>query len=141
MRHVRLLAFLRILLLLGLPGELLLAQPGPPQRGAGVAPLPAGLAGLLRPRPRERPAQEIQRLQAARAQWAGDSLGQLLVYCRLSSILYSQQQTDSAYRYMRLAWRAAGPAQQRAQPAEVMELANGLANYHHMRGAYDSALV
>jgi signal transduction histidine kinase/DNA-binding response OmpR family regulator/tetratricopeptide (TPR) repeat protein len=91
--------------------------------------------------PLNEPQQDVQRLRAARAQWAGDSLGRLLVYNRLGADFSSLQQRDSLRHYMHLAWREAGPAQLRQQPAEVVELASSLANYHHVRGEYDSAFV
>ncbi|WP_324680604.1 ATP-binding protein [Hymenobacter sp. GOD-10R] len=91
--------------------------------------------------PKELPQQDVRRLQAAHAQWAYDSLSRLLVYARLSADFYALQQADSGYRYLRLAWSAASPAQRRAQPAEVVALANSLANHYHVRGEYDSALV
>lgn len=42
---------------------------------------------------------------------------------------------------MRRAWRLAGPAQRRQQPADVVEIANGLGHLYHTRGSYDSAAV
>lgn len=126
--------------LLWLLAGALAAQPAPAHYPPAGAALPARLVRLLAP-PLDYPHQDIARLRAARAQWAGDSLGRLLVYNRFGADFYLLQQPDSIRRYLYLAWRQAGPAQRRQQPAEVVELANGLANYYHTRDSYDSALV
>jgi signal transduction histidine kinase/DNA-binding response OmpR family regulator len=131
--------FYRTFLLWLLAGTLA-AQPAPVHYPPTGAALPQRLAWLLTP-PLGDARQDIGRLRAAHAQWAGDSLGRLLVYNRLGAYFYSLQQPDSVRRYLYLAWQQAGPAQRRRQPAEVVELANSLANYYHMRGSYDSALV
>jgi signal transduction histidine kinase/DNA-binding response OmpR family regulator/tetratricopeptide (TPR) repeat protein len=129
-----------LLLLFWLVGGGATAQPGRVAAQVPGSTLPAGLARLLAPA-LDKPQQDVRRLQAARSEWAADSLGRLLVYNRLGVDFYALQQLDSAYRYLRLAWRQAGPAQRRQQPAEVIELANSLANYCHQRGNYDSAIV
>jgi signal transduction histidine kinase/DNA-binding response OmpR family regulator len=131
--------FYRTFLLWLLAGTLA-AQPTPVHYPPAGAALPQRLARLLAP-PLGDARQDIGRLRAARAQWAGDSLGRLLVCNRFGADFYLLQQPDSIRRYLYLAWRQAGPAQRRQQPAEVVELANSLANYYHMRGSYDSALV
>jgi signal transduction histidine kinase/DNA-binding NarL/FixJ family response regulator/tetratricopeptide (TPR) repeat protein len=118
----------------------LAAQPAPANNVPAGTVLPASRARLLAP-PLDNPRQDMARLRAARAQWAGDSLGRLLVYNRLGADFHRLQQFDSALYYMRRAWRQAGPTQRRQQPDEVVGLANGLANYYHVRGKYDSAIV
>jgi signal transduction histidine kinase/DNA-binding response OmpR family regulator len=118
----------------------LAAQPAPAHfRPAGTA-LPAYLARLFA-FPLDNPRQDIARLRAARAQWVGDSLARLLVQHRLGADFQHLQQADSALYYMRQAWRLAGPAQRRRQPADVVEIANGLGHLYHTRGSYDSAAV
>ncbi len=128
----------RGILLLWLLGGPLAAQPGRPS-AAGAA-LPVGLARLLAPS-LGNPHQDIERLRLARAQWAGDSLGRLLVYHRLGADFQHLQQADSALYYMRRAWRLASPAQRRQQPADAVEIADGLGHLYHTRGSYDSAAM
>ncbi|RZK53666.1 MAG: tetratricopeptide repeat protein, partial [Hymenobacter sp.] len=101
--------------------------------------MPPALRRLLTPT--RSPAADLTAMQAARPQWASDSLGRLLGHIRLSSDFYSLGQFDSCTWHVRQAWRMAGPTQCRQQPGEVVLLANALGFYHYQRAAYDSALT
>ena len=130
------------LLVLGIAASTCQAPPPPPVTLACAAPLPPALHQLLPPVSVEQPTSlqaDIARLRAAHLRWASDSLGQLLVNNRLADDFQQLIQLDSGYLYMRRAWRAAGPAQRRQQPALVIAVAVNLASYHYKRAAYDSA--